>query len=189
MDILKRKTFLVVTGGSKGLGSCIAHRFSKHMPEGSIIVLIARSKDGLEATKEKIQKDASHVQVNMLAADLSKLDDVHLYKCLKDTLDHYNVTPGDFEQALVVHNAASMGDVSKTFTQIHETQFLRSYWDLNLTSVIGLNWAFFKVFSQKSIKHRVVINISSICALQPFKSWSLYCSGRYTSPTTERFKV
>jgi sepiapterin reductase len=54
---------------------------------------------------------------------------------------------------------------------------LRQYYDLNLLSVVILNFQFFKVFADAS-KQRSVIQISSSSALKPFKILSSYCIGK-----------
>ena len=47
------------------------------------------------------------------------------------------------------------------------------------SSVILLNAAFLRLTSSLPSKVTVkVINITSLCALQPFKSWGLYCIGK-----------
>lgn len=45
-------------------------------------------------------------------------------------------------------------------------------------SVILLNAAFLRLMSTLPNCVVKVINISSICALEPFKSWGLYCTGK-----------
>ncbi|XP_020379539.2 sepiapterin reductase [Rhincodon typus] len=49
---------------------------------------------------------------------------------------------------------------------------------LNFTSCMCLTAALLKAFPKRENFHRTVVNISSLCAIQPFKSWSLYCSGK-----------
>jgi len=53
--------------------------------------------------------------------------------------------------------------------------------NLNVTSTCFLSSEFVKVFSStpatESVKF-VVVNVSSLAAIQPFDSWSVYCSGK-----------
>ena len=81
-----------------------------------------------------------------------------------------------------MHNAASLGDVSKRVRELDDAERLRDYFDLNITSVLVLNSVFFKHFNEKVVPHQTVVQTSSICALQPFKTWSLYCSGKWKPP-------
>jgi len=49
------------------------------------------------------------------------------------------------------------------------------YFRLNLISVLILNGLFVKNFTKTE---KTVVNISSLCAVQPFPSFSLYCTGK-----------
>ena len=53
-----------------------------------------------------------------------------------------------------------------------------NYWTLNLTSTLCLTSSVLKAFPDSPGLSRTVVNISSICALQPFKGWGLYCTGK-----------
>lgn len=73
---------------------------------------------------------------------------------------------------------ASLGDVSrytKTFTNMAEVD---SYLSLNVSSSLCLTARILQAFPKRARLRRTVINISSVCALQPFPSWVLYCTGK-----------
>lgn len=53
-----------------------------------------------------------------------------------------------------------------------------SYMSVNVSSCLCLTASFLQAFPQQSGLRRTVINISSLCALQPFPSWVLYCTGK-----------
>jgi NAD(P)-dependent dehydrogenase (short-subunit alcohol dehydrogenase family) len=61
----------IITGGSRGIGKAIAARFIK---EGSAIVLVARTKSDLEATRQELANSTSRVEI--FQADVSKEDNV-----------------------------------------------------------------------------------------------------------------
>ena len=178
-DVFQLKTFFLVSGGSKGLGKCVAERISCRLPSGSVVLLLARSVTGLESTKRSIENvnAGRGITVKLVPTDLCEKDAGDFDQLLSKSFTEFGLCPSDFEQAFIVHNAASMGDVSKLYSQHSDKQSLQRYWNLTLTSVTALNWAFFKHFPEGSVLQRVVVNISSICGLQPFKSWSLYCAG------------
>ncbi|KAK8384281.1 hypothetical protein O3P69_009210 [Scylla paramamosain] len=95
---------------------------------------------------------------------------------LKDHLGTGQSTPPG--QALLFHNAGSLGTV-KYLREMDDATRLSTYFDLNISSVILLNAAFMRLISTLSGKVIVkVINVSSLCALEPFKSWGLYCTGK-----------
>lgn len=49
---------------------------------------------------------------------------------------------------------------------------------MNLTSMLCLTSSILKAFQDCPGLSRTVVNISSICALKPFKGWALYCAGK-----------
>jgi NAD(P)-dependent dehydrogenase (short-subunit alcohol dehydrogenase family) len=64
--------FAIITGASTGIGRAIAIEFSK---EGASVALVARSKIGLEKTKELAEKAGGKAEIYI--ADLSKLDSIN----------------------------------------------------------------------------------------------------------------
>ncbi|GIX80791.1 sepiapterin reductase [Caerostris darwini] len=162
-------TFLVVTGASRGLGETIAKEFSKKLCEGSCVVLLARNKTKLEAVKADIKK-ISPVFVENEAMDLNLLD-APSYEHFFSKYLHYN-----FHQVVIVNNAGTLGDTSKTTVQNTSGSEIKSYFDVNLFSAIFITTGFLNAF--KAAERKVVINISSLAALQPFRGWSLYCTGK-----------
>ncbi|CAD5113145.1 DgyrCDS2336 [Dimorphilus gyrociliatus] len=177
-NVFDMRTFCVVTGASKGYGKCIVDHFCKLLAAGSAMVLIARSESLLLDVKNQLEAVRSEILVDIKATDLSKGDEDTFKGILLNSLKNIGKAVEDFDQAVIVHNAASMGDITKKMTEIGSSGNIRKYFDLNVTSVISLNHEFFKLFNRKTVKQVVVINVTSICAIQPFKTWSLYCSGK-----------
>lgn len=73
---------------------------------------------------------------------------------------------------------ASLGDVSrytKSFTDMAEVD---SYLSLNVSSALCLTAGVLQAFPRRHGLRRTVVNITSLCALQPFPSWVLYCTGK-----------
>lgn len=68
--------------------------------------------------------------------------------------------------------------VSKGFVDLADPDEMNSYWALNLTSMLCLTSSILKAFPDSPGLSRTVVNISSLCALQPFKGWTLYCAGK-----------
>lgn len=74
--------------------------------------------------------------------------------------------------------SGTLGDVSKGFVDLADPAEVNNYWALNLTSMLCLTSSILKAFPDSPGLSRTVVNISSLCALQPFKGWGLYCSGK-----------
>lgn len=53
-----------------------------------------------------------------------------------------------------------------------------SYLSVNVSSSLCLTASVLQAFPQRPGQLRTVVNISSLCALQPFRSWVLYCTGK-----------
>ena len=177
--VFSLKTFCVITGASKGFGKALALRFSESFPEGSLLLLVARSKEGLETTKQEILVKRPGCKVCCEAVDLVNQNEKQFSDLLRGVLSRNSIKADSFQQAFIVHNAGSLGDVSKKMSQQNNIHDLQQYWGLNLSSVVVLNSVFIDLFRNVVDCKIQVVNISSICALQPFKSWSVYCAGVY----------
>lgn len=58
-----RRTCVILTGGSKGIGQSLAVEISKNLVPESTIILIARDTDGLEKTKDLVRKENRNISV------------------------------------------------------------------------------------------------------------------------------
>lgn len=86
--------------------------------------------------------------------------------------------PKNFERAVIVHNAGTIGDVSKTTVEMTDCEEWRKYYDLNVFSPAVLNSVFMKIFNDDTKVGRLVINITSLCCVEPMKSMGFYGSGK-----------
>ena len=82
-----------------------------------------------------------------------------------------------FDEVVIVHNVGSIGNVGQTTTDMTDFDVWRKYYDLNVFSPAVLNGVFTEIFKEKDIKKHV-INITSLCGIQPMKSLGYYCSGK-----------
>ncbi|NWI59386.1 SPRE reductase, partial [Calyptomena viridis] len=83
-----------------------------------------------------------------------------------------------YGRLLLVNNAGSLGDVSKSFLDLTDPHEINSYFAFNVTSALLLTSTALQAFGERPGSSRTVVNISSLCALKPFRSWALYCSGK-----------
>ncbi|NXA49913.1 SPRE reductase, partial [Nothocercus julius] len=74
--------------------------------------------------------------------------------------------------------AGSLGDVSKTFVDLTDPDEINSYLAFNVTSALCLTSAALRAFGKRPGARRAVVNVSSLCAVKPFRTWALYCGGK-----------
>lgn len=77
---------------------------------------------------------------------------------------------------LILILSGSTGDVSKTAADLHDPVEITNYFSLNLSSAVALNSAFLD-FAQ-GVENKVVVHITSLCGVKPFKNMGLYCAGK-----------
>ncbi|ESN91994.1 hypothetical protein HELRODRAFT_90077 [Helobdella robusta] len=173
-----RRTFCLITGASRGFGEGLALKFASKFAPKSVIVLVARNETRLNSVKLKVNSLRSDVLVFTMTADLCDIDGEVFEDNLKAQLKNNNLSSSDFNQCLLLQNAGSAGDLSLRVLQQNDKKLLDEYWSLNLTSALIINSLFFSIFTNLQTKHRYVVQISSLLAIKPFKSWGLYCAAK-----------
>lgn len=169
-------TFCVITGASRGIGKNFAIEFAQKFAPKSVILLLARSESGLEETKKYIVEKCPDVFVEYQSVDLANPNPQNYSNILKTSFNKYNAEPSLFTLSMIVHNAGSVGDVSQKTAEMRSSEKWQEYLSFNLISAICLNTEFLKI-TPSSIDC-LVINVTSKCAILPFKSMGYYCVGK-----------
>lgn len=164
----------LLTGASRGFGRVVASLLAPLLAPGSVLVLSARSDEALRQVEAELGAGRLGLRVVRVPADLGT--DAGLQRLL-DAM-HQLPRPDGLQRLLLINNAGSLGDVSKGFVDVADPTEVNSYWALNLTSMLCLTSGVLKAFRDSPGLSRNVVNISSLCALQPFKGWTLYCAGK-----------
>lgn len=201
-----QKTFCVVTGASQGIGRRFAIEFGRKFGEGSVLLLLARSAQGLQETRDRVIEANPGVSVVCTPVDLVK-GNASLYQSfLLNALSETSSAPGDFQLAVIVHNAGSLGDIGPGVAEHNDADQWSEFLALNITSTAVLNSEFLKVLTSQVIPFtllhnlvsaieynfciflqvfpggagpsRSVINITSLCAIKPIASMGQYCVGK-----------
>ncbi|XP_068259945.1 sepiapterin reductase [Nyctibius grandis] len=164
----------VLTGASRGFGRSLARLLAPRLGEGSLLVLLARSAGPLAELAAELRGTGAGLRVECVAADLGCERGLRrAIAVLREVLP--DAPPG---RLLLVNNAGSLGDVSKSFLDLTDPDEINSYFAFNVTSALCLTSATLQAFGKRPGSSRTVVNISSLCALKPFKNWALYCSGK-----------
>lgn len=150
MDLKDRK--IIVTGGSEGYGRGIAYVLKK---AGANVLITGRN-------LEKLRKTAKELSVDCIQADVSSGKD----------WDALLKAAGDID--VLVNNAGSGGKIALVCEQDDEA--IISTINTNLTGVIlGCSRAARVMIPRKK---GTIINISSVCALYAWPSWSVYTAAK-----------
>uniref|UniRef100_A0ABM5GKY8 Sepiapterin reductase n=1 Tax=Pogona vitticeps TaxID=103695 RepID=A0ABM5GKY8_9SAUR len=169
---------VIVTGASRGLGRSLAVLLAARLAPGSALLLVARSAGPLGELEGQLRAAHPGLRVRALPADLASEEGLQRVSRAAAALAPRDPRRPGPERLLLVNNAASLGDVSKPFVDFTSPAEVNTYLAFNVTSALCLTAAVLKAFPAQPGLCRTVVNISSLCALQPFKTWSLYCTGK-----------
>ena len=114
---------------------------------------------------------APGINVHVVEADLQ---DLHSLGSVFD--EAAKVANGrKHQQYVLVHNAGTMGDITKPMIEQSDPKAIQDHFALNFTSVFTLTARFLSHFSSG---HRTVVNITTLLASVYMPSFSLYSSSR-----------
>lgn len=170
------RALCVITGSSRGFGRAIARDMSRLVKPGSALVLTARSAEDLRSLQAELAESEAGragLLLRCVAADLSHQEGLQsVVRAAKEAFCE------DMDHVVLVNNAASLGDVSRLASSFSDLTEVDSYLSLNVGSALCLTAAVLQAFPRRAGRRRCVVNVTSLCALQPFRSWVLYCTGK-----------
>ncbi|KAL2913730.1 hypothetical protein HK105_206746 [Polyrhizophydium stewartii] len=178
------RSLFIITGASRGFGRSIALALADSplvTAQPTDIVLAARSVDGLHETQravERIFNEADVTTRHPLALHVCAVDfgsptvDVACDLVVSRTVPH---PPGAYHSVTLVNNAGSLGRLARIRDQTLED--VRRNLELNVTAPLVLTAAFLKRFASECAR-TVVVNVSSLAAVQPFDTWGVYSANK-----------
>lgn len=176
-SLVKQKTLCVITGANQGYGKCLAEKFASALTPGSALILLARNTTKLESVATALKTSSPEVLVVYHCLDLTDFK-----QCSKENFETILNTTGinvsDFEQVMLLHNAGSIGDVTKFTWQLSDSASVENCINVNITGTILFNASVLSVVKKANVKTVVVINVTSIAAILPMPSMSLYCASK-----------
>ncbi|NXI52890.1 SPRE reductase, partial [Chloroceryle aenea] len=158
----------VVTGASRGFGRSLARLLAPRLGPGSVLLLLARSEDQLS---KKFGEQPSNDVV--LGPRCFAAHEVLPIAHGVGPAGHPPTT-----RVLKCKPSGSLGDISKSFLDLTNPEEINGYFAFNVTSALCLTSSALQAFGKQPGCSRTVVNISSLCAVKPFKNWALYCSGK-----------
>ncbi|XP_075045296.1 sepiapterin reductase [Mixophyes fleayi] len=164
----------LLTGASRGFGRSLAWELCPRVMPGSVLLLVSRTEEEMRVLAEELAIKYPGVGVRWVAADLGTGDGVRRAVQEAQKLQGQHAA----DRLLIINNAGSLGDIRKSFVDFTDPGEVDGYLSLNVTSALCLTSSLLQTFQRRPGLQRVVVNVSSLAALQPFKSWTLYCSGK-----------
>jgi NAD(P)-dependent dehydrogenase (short-subunit alcohol dehydrogenase family) len=141
MDLKLNDKIVLITGGSKGLGQAMAHRFAS---EGCHLYLVARTQKTLDEAADALRRQFP-VNVRTLALDLGQ----------RGSARRVAETCGDVD--ILVNNA---GDVPAGSLETVDEERWRAGWDTKVFAYINLCREYFR--RMKARHGGVIINLTGI---------------------------
>lgn len=171
---LALKTYMMVSGASRGIGRALAVECAAKFAAGSVVVLLARSATGLDETRTQIlARNPNNVTVFKFTIDLTRPSVVDLAAIFRSTLNGVD-SIDDFHTAMIIHNVGTIGDITKFARDFGpDMSVMQEYYSINVFSVVALNRAFLDVFNSDA-RRRLIVNITSQCSSVPCKTFVLY---------------
>eukprot|EP00536_Pseudo-nitzschia_multiseries_P008067 jgi/Psemu1/256858/estExt_Genewise1Plus.C_1980062 len=195
----------LITGASRGLGRAIAtvaakyyHRASdgddahRHRPNAKF-VLVARSAEGLEATKQEIiAMDLSDLDRLDANADLLLEDVDRLLRASKRDDNDDNHNHNQQQRVIFVNNAGSLGHLGPCVTS-PSLEDMRQTIDFNVTSSLWLSVRFARHIQEQQKQQQqqqqqpqpqgvtaaTIVHVSSLVAISDdFLSMGIYSAGK-----------
>jgi len=175
------KSFILITGASRGFGQTITTCFAQILGQESHFLLLGRDVKGLEATKNLVLEfnaGDDEAKSKRFTVNSKSLDLVSAKRRDFGELFHDEIPANEFQQLIIVHNAGSVGDVSRSAKQFCDPAEITDYFTVNMASAIALNSAFMDYAKDVINDRKIVVHITSLCGIKPVKYMALYCAGK-----------
>jgi sepiapterin reductase len=193
---------VIISGASRGIGraialaiadaACRANRdnnssVSKLIAPRLHMVLISRSASSLQDTASMIKQRCDNDNLDTIKTtcyekmDLADIDSLpnNVDKILQPLSSSSNE---NYNSCLLINNAGSLGPLGRVTDICNDDSASASLkrWketiDFNITSSMWISSQFAKAASHVPLVR--IVNISSLCAIDPFPTMALYCAGK-----------
>ncbi|CEG41276.1 sepiapterin reductase [Plasmopara halstedii] len=187
------KSAILITGASRGFGRYLALDFVSQLKAQSVdLHLWARDESGLKETErlalEMWEKEGSEGKLLCFSQSVDLSNSGEYTSKVEDLMRQ--LEKQRYDRVFLVHNAGSLGKLGLAQEVMSSATELTPYWELNVTSVMWLNNCFLRAFgasreelssptfASDKVTQLVIVNITSLCSIKPFKTHMLYCTGK-----------
>lgn len=190
------KRIVLLTGASRGYGQALAKELTVEavaFGRWLRLVFVSRDSAGMTETENAIlalsspsgdAESSSKVRCKSFVADLSAPQ--QLEADFEGVLTHItgelaSIDSSEVTEVLLIHNSGSLGRLA--YAQDLNAMETAAAFDLNITSTAVLSQLILRHFAQKAQRPNnsvqiVIVNISSLLAIQAMPSWSLYSTAK-----------
>ncbi|NOT02101.1 MAG: SDR family oxidoreductase [Phycisphaerales bacterium] len=146
----------IVTGGGRGIGRAICHRLAA---DGARVVAVARSRDELDETKRLVERHGGTCLT--VRADVSQVDEMNA--AVDETVRQFGAVD------ILVNNAgtAPRADVDAFGIDTFDAMI-----GVNVSAPFYAVRAVWPIMKQR--RQGIIINISSVAAVDPFPGFAVY---------------
>jgi sepiapterin reductase len=153
-----KKSVCLVTGASQFLGAQIAQSLAEEVAPGSTLILTSRSIERLQKVRHDIHaKVGDKVDIQLVQWDLRHPNADRYEEDLRKALAGKKIQ--EYEIALIVHNAAQLGDMSRKVEDMRNVQELQDQLNINVVSVLVMNSIWLSLV--KNAHKKIVVNMTA----------------------------
>ncbi|KAL4002610.1 short chain dehydrogenase family protein [Acanthocheilonema viteae] len=177
MTIKERKVLAVITGASRGIGRETVLQLSKIVAKGSAFLITARTATKLDELKDEIKCSVEGIDIHVLACDAEKLNSGKILE-LQGALSSLIANSRRYDVLLLVHNAGTVGDVTRRGVEISSSDDWHNYLQINFVSMILINNSVLSTIPEQVAPIRYILNVTSLLAIKAFPSMTQYSVGK-----------
>jgi sepiapterin reductase len=166
---------MIITGASRGFGKAFCLEFAKTIMGPIHVVLVGRRQEELENTEAAMRsiKKGCEISCEIMITDLEEPESLPEFACRLFDRSY------DFTKVVYVSNAGTLGPLNRIDSPYDISALSRTL-HLNITAPCALLSELLAQLKLRECpaKSVVMVNISSLWALEPSKSFGAYCSSK-----------
>ncbi|PAA62674.1 hypothetical protein BOX15_Mlig022026g1, partial [Macrostomum lignano] len=168
----------IITGAGRGFGRTLTLALAEDAAPGSRFILIGRNSEALDlvaAAIAELRNASDEIETRTVSLDLGQANADAIESALQEATKSPLLGTYAPPFGLLVHNAGTLGIYGQKSDCLTDKAALDEHWSVNITSVLLLNAYCLKL---SIVNQWWIVNVSSLCAVQPFKSMAVYCASK-----------